>query len=103
MALAWPTLVCGVACREEAKARDASPDAVRLPGGGDPYGDDDSFAAAKAREARAAQQRSHRNLARAEQVSVAVAQAQQKEDEKMAGFRALLAQGPITIQKRAAP
>lgn len=35
--------------REDAKARDASPDNVRLPGGGDIYGGEDSFAAAKAR------------------------------------------------------
>ena len=37
--------------REDAKARDASPDVVHLPGGGDPMGasGDDSFAAARAR------------------------------------------------------
>lgn len=38
-----------IARREEAKARDASPDIQRLPGGGDIFGGDDSFAAAKAR------------------------------------------------------
>ena len=35
--------------REEAKARDASPDRQFLPGGGDMMGGDDSFAAAKMR------------------------------------------------------
>ena len=35
--------------REDAKARDASPDRAFLPGGGDMMGGDDSFAAAKAR------------------------------------------------------
>ena len=35
--------------REAGKERDASPDLVRLPGGGDVMGGDDSFAAAKAR------------------------------------------------------
>ena len=37
--------------REAAKDREASPDVARLPGGGDPMGGDDSFAAAKARRA----------------------------------------------------
>ncbi len=39
------------ACAAQARARDASPDTARLPGGGDMMGlgGDDSFAAAKAR------------------------------------------------------
>jgi hypothetical protein len=40
-----------VARREDKRAREASPDVVRLPGGGDPMGggDGDSFQAAQAR------------------------------------------------------
>ena len=38
--------------REAARERDASPDLVKLPGGGDVMGGDDSLAAAKARQAR---------------------------------------------------
>ena len=41
-----------LARREEAKARDASPDRAFLPGGGDMMGGDDSIHAARAREAR---------------------------------------------------
>jgi hypothetical protein len=39
-----------VARREAARERDASPDLVKLPGGGDIMGGDDSLAAAKARQ-----------------------------------------------------
>ena len=43
-----------VARRQDARAREESPDMVKLIGGGDVMGGDDSFAAAKARHARAA-------------------------------------------------
>ncbi len=40
-----------MARREAARERDASPDIVKLPGGGDVMGGDDSLEAAKARHA----------------------------------------------------
>ena len=39
-----------MARREDARARDASPDLAHIPGGGDMYGGDDSFAAARNRQ-----------------------------------------------------
>ena len=60
----WPaTDVSALCCREAqiekkmarrdaARERDASPDLVKLPGGGDVMGGDDSLAAAKARQGR---------------------------------------------------
>ncbi len=47
--MAMKAFGCMCTGREEARARAESPDTVRLPGGGDIYGADDSFAAAKAR------------------------------------------------------
>ena len=38
-----------MARREAARERDASPEIIKLPGGGDVMGGDDSFAAARAR------------------------------------------------------
>lgn len=38
-----------IARREDARAREASPDVAVIPGGGDMYGGDDSFAAARSR------------------------------------------------------
>ncbi|KAF5829590.1 hypothetical protein DUNSADRAFT_15872 [Dunaliella salina] len=86
--------------REDAKAREASPDTVRLPGGGDIYGGDDSIAAARAREASRQSAQRNRQLLKQEDVSHRAAAAQAKEDEKMAAFRALVQQGPIQIRKR---
>ncbi|KAG1666001.1 hypothetical protein FOA52_010099 [Chlamydomonas sp. UWO 241] len=89
-----------MARREETRMRDASPDRAFLPGGGNMMGGDDSFAAAKAREAnREAMQNNRRNVKR-EDVMARVQDAQAKEDAKMDQFRALLGQGPITIPKR---
>ncbi|GAX79248.1 hypothetical protein CEUSTIGMA_g6688.t1 [Chlamydomonas eustigma] len=89
-----------VARREESKARESSPDRAYLPGGGDIMGEDDSFAAAKAREARREESFRNRSLLKKEELSQRLSEAQAAEDAKMAGFRALLAQGPITIAKR---
>eukprot|EP00199_Chlamydomonas_sp_CCMP681_P002836 CAMPEP_0119115278 /NCGR_PEP_ID=MMETSP1180-20130426/50436_1 /TAXON_ID=3052 ORGANISM="Chlamydomonas cf sp, Strain CCMP681" /NCGR_SAMPLE_ID=MMETSP1180 /ASSEMBLY_ACC=CAM_ASM_000741 /LENGTH=315 /DNA_ID=CAMNT_0007104183 /DNA_START=70 /DNA_END=1017 /DNA_ORIENTATION=+ len=89
--------------RDLAKGRDASPDAVRLPGGGDVFGGDDDFQTAKAREAArlTAGDRNRQRRAEANRPSAAAVTAfQAKEDEKMAQFRALVSQGPITISKR---
>lgn len=41
-----------------------------------------------------------RTVAKQEDAAQKLAQYQAKEDDKMAGFRALLARGPITIAKR---
>ena len=93
-----------MARREEARARDASPDRGYLPGGGDVMGmgGDDSFAAAKAREARQEEWRRNKQLVKREELSAKLASAQAKEDEKMQMFRQMLQQqgGPITIAKR---
>ncbi|KAJ9506168.1 hypothetical protein QJQ45_002456 [Haematococcus lacustris] len=85
---------------EESKAREGSPDTVRLPGGGDVYGGDTSLAAAKAWEAQRVQSQRNRLAARQDEVAARVAVAQAKENERMAQFRALAAIGPITIAKR---
>lgn len=88
-----------VAAREAKRAREESPDIP--PGRVDLMGDgDDSFAAAKAREARKTEWRDKTSLAKREQVQHKLAAAQQEENEKMAVFRSLVAQGPITIRKR---
>ncbi|KAL6754886.1 hypothetical protein V8C86DRAFT_2689411 [Haematococcus lacustris] len=89
-----------IARREESKAREGSPDTVRLPGGGDVYGGDTSLAAAKAWEAQRVQSQRNRLAARQDEVAARVAVAQAKENERMAQFRALAAIGPITIAKR---
>lgn len=88
--------------REAARAREDSPDQVRLPGGGDVWGDD-SFAAAKEREARRQEFRGRRQAARQGEVEARLAAARQAEDERMAQFRALLSAGPISIPKRQPP
>ncbi|GFH13543.1 uncharacterized protein HaLaN_09445 [Haematococcus lacustris] len=85
---------------QESKAREGSPDTVRLPGGGDVYGGDTSLAAAKAWEAQRVQSQRNRLAARQDEVAARVAVAQAKENERMAQFRALAAIGPITIAKR---
>eukprot|EP00195_Chlamydomonas_chlamydogama_P006780 CAMPEP_0202905990 /NCGR_PEP_ID=MMETSP1392-20130828/36933_1 /ASSEMBLY_ACC=CAM_ASM_000868 /TAXON_ID=225041 /ORGANISM="Chlamydomonas chlamydogama, Strain SAG 11-48b" /LENGTH=353 /DNA_ID=CAMNT_0049594321 /DNA_START=32 /DNA_END=1093 /DNA_ORIENTATION=- len=89
-----------VARREEAKARESSPDRAFLPGGGDMMGGDDSFAAAKAREARRHEAQRNRAVVKQEELALKAAQFQAKDDEKMAAFRALLNKGPITIARR---
>jgi len=90
-----------LARREETRARDASPDRAFIPGGGgDMLGGDDSFAAAKAREARSKAMHNSRHMVKREALMARVADEQAKEDAKMAQFRALLGQGPITIAKR---
>ncbi|KAK9830029.1 hypothetical protein WJX72_009298 [[Myrmecia] bisecta] len=86
--------------REAAKAREDSPDLVKLPGGGDVMGGDDSFAAAKARQERQTDWRSKQQAVRQEGLNHRVAAAQAADDEKMAQFRALLSAGPIQIPKR---
>ncbi len=63
-------------------------------------GGDDSFAAAKAWESKREEKFRNNALLKREQLTARVAQAQAEEDAKMAGFRAMLAQGPITIPKR---
>ncbi|KAG2429302.1 hypothetical protein HXX76_011070 [Chlamydomonas incerta] len=75
-----------------------------LPGGGRGedalMGGDDSFAAAKAREAKRQEFSRQRGVAKMEDVAQRAAAFQAKEDEKLAGLRALLSKGPITIAKR---
>ncbi|PNW81664.1 hypothetical protein CHLRE_06g255250v5 [Chlamydomonas reinhardtii] len=75
-----------------------------LPGGGRGddalMGGDDSFAAAKAREAKRQEFARQRGVAKMEDVAQRAAAFQAKEDEKLAGLRALLSKGPITIAKR---
>ncbi|GIL85849.1 hypothetical protein Vretimale_8885 [Volvox reticuliferus] len=91
--------------RELARSRDDDGPGGFIPGGGrggedDLLGGGDSFEAAKAREARRTEAARQRGLARAEEVSQRAAAYAAKEDEKLAGLRALLAKGPITIAKR---
>eukprot|EP00967_Tisochrysis_lutea_P121407 scaffold200030_cov15-Tisochrysis_lutea.AAC.1 len=64
--------------QEEAKAREASPDVVRLPGGGDIYGGDESIAVARAREASRQSAQRNRQLLKQEEVSHRAAAAQAK-------------------------
>lgn len=88
-----------LAAREAKRAREDSPDMP--PGRVDLMGDgDDSFAAAKAREARRTEWRDKAQLAKREQLEQKISAAQEAENEKMAMFRSLVAQGPITIRKR---
>lgn len=89
-----------MARREAARAREDSPEMMRVTGGGDVMGGDDSFAAAKAREATYNARRNQRDAARREQLTQKLSAAQAGEDAKMAQFRALLAHGPISIPKR---
>lgn len=84
--------------REAARARDDSPDHVSR--SMDIMGDDDSFAAARDREAGRASWKSKQQLARQDVASQRLAAAQAEENDKMAAFRALVAKGPITIRKR---
>ncbi|GLI71714.1 hypothetical protein VaNZ11_017012 [Volvox africanus] len=91
--------------RELDRSRDDDGPGGFIPGGGrggedDLMGGGDSFEAAKAREARRAEAARQRGLARADEVSQRAAAYAAKEDEKLAGLRALLAKGPITIAKR---
>ena len=89
-----------IARREAARAREDSPELTRVTGGGDVMGGGDSFAAAKAREAAAAARRNQRQAVAREQLQAKLAAAQAEEAAKMAQFRALLSNGPITIAKR---
>lgn len=92
--------------REEAKARDYSPDAGVVPGSsfGNIMGGDDSFAAAKAREQK---RKAWRNLNRDEAKGGGNAEFEQKlkayrdkEDKKIADLKALIGNRGFTIQKR---
>ncbi|KAI8466459.1 MAG: hypothetical protein J3K34DRAFT_524543 [Monoraphidium minutum] len=89
-----------IARREAARAREDSPEITRVTGGGDVMGGDDSFAAAKAREAAFTARRTQRDAAKREVLSAKLSAAQAEEAAKMAQFRALLAHGPISIPKR---
>lgn len=91
-----------MARREEKRVRDGSPDMVHLPGGGDAmgFGGDDSFTAAKQREATAAQKRQRFGGYKTADAAQKLAEHGQKEDATMAQFRALLDKGPIAIAKR---
>ncbi|GLC42528.1 hypothetical protein PLESTB_001107700 [Pleodorina starrii] len=91
--------------RELARSRDDDGPGGFIPGGGRGgedalMGGGDSFEAAKAREARRAEASRQRGVVRAEEVSHRAAAYAAKEEEKLAGLRALLAKGPITIAKR---
>ncbi|EFJ43657.1 hypothetical protein VOLCADRAFT_96232 [Volvox carteri f. nagariensis] len=93
--------------RELARSRDDDGPGGFIPGAGrggedELMGGGDSFEAAKAREARRAESARQRGLARVEEVSQRAAAFAAKEEEKLAGLRALLAKGPITIAKRPA-
>ncbi|KAF8072677.1 SCI1 [Scenedesmus sp. PABB004] len=91
-----------MARREEARARDASPDLVPLAGGGDVMGGGDSFAAAKAREAKRVEWRDRKFAAKREEIAAKLSAAAAAEAEKMAAFRALVANqgGRMVIPKR---
>ena len=159
-----------MARREAARERDASPDLVKLPGGGDVMGGGDSFAAARAaqqarsarsacnsafrvvtcaltmlragarpgtrrrscpagmqalacmrrmysaatalvspvlsgpecvrRDARRVDKRTQQQLAKRDDLAMRATAAQAAEEDKMAMFRKLVAQGPIAIPKR---
>lgn len=52
------------------------------------------------REARKTEWRDKAQLAKREQLEQKISAQQQAENEKMAMFRSLVAQGPITIRKR---
>jgi hypothetical protein len=87
--------------RDEARARDVSPDA-RPSGGGDVMGagGEDSFAAARAREAQRAAHQQRRGNAKQEDMNRRLAEAAAVEEAKMSHFRSMLAGGPIQIAKR---
>eukprot|EP00775_Hariotina_reticulata_P004090 gene4090-4337_t len=91
-----------IARREEAKAREASPELMTVTGGGSIMGGDDSFAAAKAREAKRQEWRAKQQAVKKEELTSKLSAAAQAEADKMAQFRALLAAqgGSITIPKR---
>ncbi|KAG2437588.1 hypothetical protein HYH02_011228 [Chlamydomonas schloesseri] len=97
-------LVAERAARRQLARQDDDGPGGYLPGGGrgedSLMGGDDSFAAAKAREAKRQELARQRGLAKMEDVAQRTAAFQAKEDEKLAGLRALLAKGPITIAKR---
>ncbi|KXZ46373.1 hypothetical protein GPECTOR_44g5 [Gonium pectorale] len=91
--------------RDLARSRDDDGPGGFIPGGGrggedDLLGGGDSFEAAKAREARRTEVARQRGVVRQEEVAQRAAAYAAKEDEKLAGLRALLAKGPITIAKR---
>ncbi|GBF92651.1 hypothetical protein Rsub_05020 [Raphidocelis subcapitata] len=92
-----------IARREAARARDNSPELMRVTGGGDVMGGDDSFAAAKAREAAFSARRTQRDAAKREGLMTKLQAAAAEEAAKMAAFRAMVSAGPITIPKRAPP
>lgn len=91
-----------VARREDRCAREGSPDTAHLPGGGDAsgFGGDNTFAAAKQREASAAHKRQRFGSYKSAEAAQKIAEHGQKEDATMAQFRALLDKGPIAIPKR---
>lgn len=87
--------------REAAKEREQSPDMSKLPGGGDIMGGDDSFAAAKAREARKDDWKSRQQAVKQDMLSQKLAAANAQEQAKMAMFRNMIAPGvALTIPKR---
>ena len=57
---------------------------------------------AASREAKQNEWKTRKNMVREEQMNQKLTAAQEAEAEKMAQFRALLAQGPISIARRAA-
>ncbi|PRW33547.1 pentatricopeptide repeat-containing mitochondrial [Chlorella sorokiniana] len=85
--------------RELSRSKDE--DAEFVPRGMDVMGvGEDSFAAAKARQASRQAQRGRHQAARQAEVQARLAAAQAAEAEKMAQFKALLGAGPIQIAKR---
>ncbi|KAL3162158.1 hypothetical protein ABBQ32_009866 [Trebouxia sp. C0010 RCD-2024] len=87
--------------REAAREREQSPDMSKLPGGGDIMGGDDSFAAARAREARKDDWRSKQQAVKQDLLSQKLAAANAQEQAKMAMFHNMLPSGAkLTIPKR---
>ncbi|KAI7843005.1 hypothetical protein COHA_003338 [Chlorella ohadii] len=85
--------------RELGRSKDD--DAEFVPRGMDVMGGgEDSFAAAKAREAARQAHRGRHQVARQAEVQAKLAAAQAAEADKMAQFKALLSAGPIQIAKR---
>lgn len=58
------------------------------------------YSVSLSREARRLESQRNRTLARADDVAQRAAAYAAKEEDKLAGLRALLAKGPITIAKR---
>lgn len=87
--------------KEEKSTRETSPDITHLPGGGDVLGGDDSFATAKAREQKKTAWKEREQRIKSEVANAKLREAEIKEQDSMAQFRALAARGPITIPKRA--